>query len=103
MEAFLGLALMAGVAWFIFASTTEKSEEPEPAAAVDPASSAGPRLVFVRTETITVTRREDLSAAIDRVRRDNTGRWMSEDLVLGAPQVTGDGLTANIPLYREQG
>ncbi|MBS4102917.1 hypothetical protein [Tsukamurella paurometabola] len=103
MEAFLGLVLMAGIAWFIFTSRPEKSEESEPAVGSVPGPAGGPQLVFVRTETVTVDRRDDLPAAIDRVRRDNTNRWMSEDLVLGEPQITNDGLTANISLWREQG
>ncbi|MFD9829029.1 hypothetical protein ACFWXB_16275 [Tsukamurella tyrosinosolvens] len=102
MEAFLGLALMAGVAWFIFASKPEKASDPVPLPSA-PGPGGLQQLVFVRTETVTVTRREDLPAAIDRVRRDNTNRVFSDDFVLGEPQITNDGLTANISLWREQG
>ena len=65
------------------------------------AAGSAPAPVFERFETVTVSRPEEMAEAIARVRRDRTNNLIGTNYVLGTPQVSADGLTANVPLYRQ--
>ena len=65
----------------------------------EPVPAAQP--VFVRMETVTVSRPDELADAIDRVVRDRTNNFFNTNYIVGTPQVSSDGLTANVPLYRQ--
>ncbi|HVG84269.1 MAG TPA: hypothetical protein VM820_07110 [Vicinamibacterales bacterium] len=62
---------------------------------------APPRRVYVETETVRVTDRGDLQRAIKQCIRDNDGGIFGAGLVPD-PQVTADGLGANINFFREE-
>lgn len=58
-------------------------------------------LMFVRLETVKVSRPEEMAEAIARVVRDRTNNILAANYVVGTPQVSADGLSANVPLYRQ--
>lgn len=63
---------------------------------------APPRRVYVKTETVQVTDRGDLQRAIQQCIRDNDGGIFGAGLSPDPPQVTADGLGANINFFREE-
>ena len=57
---------------------------------------AGRGQTFVKMETVMVDHPRQLSAEIERVRSNH----IRNGLVIGEPQVTADGCTANVPIFR---
>lgn len=105
---FAAFAVLCVIGWTWNALTSKSPREsgpdavpaPAPVAPTPAAPQPQPVPVFERMETVTVSRPEDLAEAIARVSRDRTNNVFNTNYVLGTPQITADGLTANIPLYR---
>lgn len=89
------IALLCGVLMVLF----QKNEETAPAAAPEVLDVKRPE--FVKTITVTVDDRSKMADAINRIKRENTGKMFSADYIIGEPQITSDGLTANISLFKE--
>ena len=95
METLLVVLILAAVLW---SASTSNTTTPAVAGSA-PATPPGHK--FVKTVTVTVDDPSQLSGAIDSVRRSNTGRFFGPNYTVGAPQITANGLTANISLFEE--
>lgn len=99
MEALIAMLILIGV--IVVAVKNMGDTPPGRAVPVTDPEPPSPGLTFVRTVTATADTPGQLTREIDNVCRQYTGRFFnSHNYVLGAPQITADGRTAYISLFR---
>lgn len=100
MELLIVLAFLCMCAYGLLKGIAGDSSGEQPPQPSEPAPQNGDRqLVFDRMETVTVDDPRKLSDAITQKCRSCQG-WFGPQLVFGEPQITSDGCTANIPVWR---